>query len=301
MELPLRSALQPAARQRGVRRGPLSPAALVGLAVCAIGLIAALLALGTWQVERRQWKLDLIERVEQRVHASAVAAPGPTQWPLVTPATHEYRRVQVTGTYLHDLAVWVQATTRLGSGYWLLTPLRTADGSTVLVNRGFVPPEARDRPASSGCTSTGESIVTGLLRFSEPGGAFLRHNDPGANRWYSRDVLAIAASLRMTRVAPYFVDADAAGPSLGEAPDAALDTAPDSAPVSAAHRCPVGGLTVIAFPNNHLVYAITWYALALMTAGATGYVGREEWRLRQLGQQRREGDTSRPSSEPDET
>lgn len=240
------------------------------LAVCAGLVFAAFVALGTWQLKRLQWKLDLIARVEQRVHAPAVAAPGRDRWPQVTADSDEYRHVRVTGTFLDALTTRVQASTELGSGFWLLTPLRSADGSVVLVNRGFVPakagdrqdprdetPAARDQHDRAGATASDVSIVTGLVRMSEPGGGFLRHNDPAGNRWYSRDVQAIAAARNLPLVAPYFVDADAA-----------------EGPVDRNH--PIGGLTVIAFHNNHLVYALTWYALALMVAGACFWVAREE-------------------------
>ncbi|AEK62031.1 SURF1 family protein [Collimonas fungivorans] len=237
-----------------------SPAVLLALAICAGLVFATFFALGTWQLKRLQWKLDLIERVEQRVHAPAVAAPGPERWPQINADADEYRRVRLSGTFLYALTARVQASTELGGGFWLLTPLRTADGSVVLVNRGFVPAKA---DVQSGTPEVGPAEVSGLLRMSEPGGGFLRHNDPAADRWYSRDVQAIASARGLSPAAPYFIDADAA--------TASHDTGGNR---------PVGGLTVIAFHNNHLVYALTWYALALMVAGACFWVGREERNLR---------------------
>ncbi|MEI9981993.1 MAG: SURF1 family protein [Aliidongia sp.] len=209
-------------------------AALIGIAI--------LIALGVWQLERRSWKLDLIDRVGQRVHAPPVAAPGPTDWPDIGAARDEYRHVSVSGHFTDAPATLVQAVTELGGGYWVLTPFRTADGFTILVNRGFVPPDRRDVPASD------ETAVTGLLRLTEPKGGFLRANDPGQDRWYSRDVAAIAAARGLNDVAPYFIDEDAGAD-----------------PAS----FPRGGLTVIDFPNNHLVYALTWFVLALMLAVMT--------------------------------
>jgi surfeit locus 1 family protein len=231
------------------------------LAVVAVFLFAGFFALGTWQVQRRAWKLDLIARVDQRVHAPAVAAPGPQAWPHVSADADEYRHVSVAGRYEYDKETLVQASTALGSGYWVMTPLRQPDASVVLVNRGFVPGDQRDRITHPGQTG-GDTTVTGLLRISEPHGGFLRNNDPLANRWYSRDVQAIAAAHGLSHVAPYFVDAAA---------DAS----------AAPGTWPAGGMTVIAFHNSHLVYAITWYTLALMVAGAAFYTLREERRLRQ--------------------
>jgi surfeit locus 1 family protein len=177
-----------------------------------------------------------------------VAAPGPGEWPQVSAARDEYRPVRATGVFLHDRETLVQAVTEQGPGYWVITPLRGPDATVVLVNRGFVPPEHRDAATRAAGNPPGEVAVTGLLRVTEPGGTLLRHNDPAMDRWYSRDVEAIAAARHLGSVAPYFIDAAAA---------------PAGADAGAA---PVGGLTVLAFSNNHLSYALTWFALALLSA-----------------------------------
>jgi surfeit locus 1 family protein len=238
---------------------PSSPARLLLLGVLALLAFAGLVALGTWQVERRAWKLALIERVEARVHAPAVAAPGPEGWATITAASAEYRHVSATGKFLNDRDTLVQAATVKGPGYWVLAPFRTEQGFLVLVNRGFVPADRRDRNSRAAGDISGRTTVTGLLRMTEPKGGFLRSNDPAGGRWYSRDVAAIAAAQGLPDMAPYFIDADAT-PNAG--------------------GLPLGGLTVIAFPNSHLVYAGTWYSLALMVAGAASWLAREEWRAR---------------------
>ena len=218
-------------------------------------MLAGLLGLGTWQMQRRAWKLDLIERVEARLRAAPVEAPGPAEWPRITEAADAYRRVRLTGTFLDDRETLVQAVTAEGAGFWVMTPLRTAQGSIVLVNRGFVPPDLRAPESRPGGRIANETVVTGLLRLPEPGGAFLRSNDPVAGRWYSRDVAAIGRSRGLAPVAPYFIDADARPDGSG---------------------WPLGGLTVVGFNNTHLVYALTWYALAVMLAGGLGYTLRQE-------------------------
>lgn len=242
---------------------PRSAATRMALAAFAVLAFAGFIALGTWQVERRAWKLDLIARVDQRVHAPATDAPARSEWPTVNAAHDEYTHVRLRGTFLHDKEALVQASTKLGPGFWVLTPLRTADGSIVLVNRGFVPPEARQRTARTAPEPQGDTTVTGLLRLTEPHGGFLRKNDPAADRWFSRDVQAIAAARGLADAAPYFVDAEAA-PTQQTATDTPT--------------WPAGGLTVIAFPNSHLVYALTWYGLALMVLGAAWFVWRHDRR-----------------------
>ncbi|KJC60524.1 surfeit locus 1 family protein [Bradyrhizobium sp. LTSPM299] len=209
--------------------------------------VVVLTALGVWQIERRTWKLALIERVEARIHAAPAAIPAPQSWPKITVASDEYRRVTVSGTFLHAAETLVQAVTSDGPGFWVLTPLLTADGTTVLVNRGFVPPDRRDPATRREGDPQGTVSVAGLLRMSEPKGGFLRNNDPAAGRWFSRDVAAIAAVHGLPQTAPFFIDADA---------------------VQSPGGYPVGGLTIVRFPNNHLIYALTWFALAFMLAAA---------------------------------
>lgn len=240
------------------------------LAVVGIALFLGFIALGTWQVQRRAWKLALIERVEQRVHAAPVALPPSPEWPQVSVASHEYLPVTAQGLWLPEKTVLAQALTELGSGFWVMTPLQLADGTQVVVNRGFVPQEQRAQwlatplPASAPTTAT----IQGLLRMSEPDGGFLRTNAPAEQRWYSRDIAAMGRALQLPQVAPFFIDAG-------------LPPPPGSAPAPVADSAwPRTGMTVVRFSNSHLVYALTWYGLALMVAGAGWYVARYERRLR---------------------
>jgi surfeit locus 1 family protein len=239
------------------------------LVLAAGVMFAGFFALGTWQVFRLQWKLALIERVDQRVHAAPVPAPSMAQWPQLNADADDYRRVQLRGVLLDGSTTQVLASLDRGVGYWVVTPLCTPDGGIVMVNRGFTPAGLggwKPQPAPPAATTdacrgaAGPAIsVTGLLRLTEVAGR-LRQNEPARNYWYTRDVQAIAQARGLPAVAPYFVDADAA-------------SAKAAGPVASVQ--PVGGLTVISFVNNHLVYAITWYALALMVAGATVWIIRD--------------------------
>ncbi|MBA4012208.1 MAG: Surfeit locus 1 family protein [Phenylobacterium sp.] len=212
-------------------------------ALLCLLLAAGFMALGVWQLERRVWKLDLIARVESRIHAP----PRPLTDLTVFSDADAYTRVRLTGTFQNDRETLVQALTERGAGWWVVTPLRTP-GGTVLVNRGFVPAQFRDpttRPAP------GRTVeVVGLLRASEPGGGFLRRNDPTSNRWYSRDVAAIARARGLEQAAPFFVDAEAGS------------------------GYPIGGLTVVAFRNAHLAYALTWFGLAALSLAGAAIVWR---------------------------
>lgn len=233
-------------------RHPRSPRRRAVIAGVAILVAAGLVALGLWQLERREEKHALIAAVAERAYNPPVSAPGPESWPAISAEKDSYRRVTVTGHFQHDRETRVQAVTALGGGYWVLTPL-VAPTFTVLVNRGFVPADKRDPATRTEGNGTNATTVTGLLRMSEPGGGFLRSNDAAADRWYSRDVTAIARARALPRAAPYFIDADATANPGG---------------------FPVGGLTVLHFPDNHMVYALTWFALALLVGWGAWYVLR---------------------------
>ncbi len=140
-------------------RAPRSRATLVLVALVALAGIVGFARLGVWQVERLFWKKALIERVEARIHAPPIAAPGPAGWADIAEA--EYTRVSLTGHFLHEREALVQAVTERGAGSWVLTPLVTDSGFTVLVNRGFVPPERRERASRAQALPEGTVTVTG--------------------------------------------------------------------------------------------------------------------------------------------
>ena len=209
-------------------------------------MVIVLCGLGAWQIARLSWKEALIARVNARVHAPTVAAPGPAAWSRISD-DDAYRHVTVRGHFLNGDEAQIYALTELGAGYWIMTPLRTEDGSIVFINRGYVPMEQKAPSVRASGQADAEVRVTGLLRLPEAKGwLFSQPNDPVHDLWYRRDISALARSRHLGAVAPYFIDADAT-PNPG--------------------GWPRGGLTVIKFPNSHLVYALTWFSLAAMLAG----------------------------------
>jgi surfeit locus 1 family protein len=214
-------------------------------------VLLGLVALGSWQVKRLIWKQDLIARVEARVNAAPV--PLPTNWAALNADNSEYLRVTVTGTYQYQHQVLTKALTAMDDGFWVMTPLVTDQGQTVYINRGFIPTDKRAQFLNALPANTGPVSVTGLLRLPEPK-PFLRSNEPEAQRWYSRDIATMGQRAGLHDVAPFFIDAQK-GLS-----DGAL---------------PIAGLTQISFPNNHLIYAITWYGLAVLLVWMLFYVRRK--------------------------
>ncbi len=245
-------------------QAPAAPGRTKFLLWMAFGAVffVGFLWLGNWQVHRYYLKLRISHDMQTRVHAAPVPAPGPAQWPRVAAGHLDYLHVRLAGHYLPGAQTLVRGSSKDGYGYWVMAPFQTDRGFLVLVNRGYIPSGLAGTPAFAQARQPQGAVrVTGLLRASEPGGGFLRRNQPEKGLWYSRDVAAIARArgLPADRVAPYFVDADA-----GTHPG----------------RWPEAGLTKVSIYNHSLGYAITWYLLALGTLLGAGIVIRHEWRGR---------------------
>jgi surfeit locus 1 family protein len=230
-----------------VRRARLRALIVPGL--CALAALVVLASLGVWQLQRLAWKEALIARVTARMQISfAPPAPAESEWPNVNAVDDEYRRVRVTGTFRHDREALVYALLSepkgkfSGPGYWVLTPIETAGGALLFVNRGFVPLERANAATRREGQVAGIVTVTGLLRMAEGRSWFTPADDPARHLWQTRDPAAIAKAYGLSRAAPFFVDADDA-PNPGGLPQ--------------------GGETKLVFPNRHLEYALTWFGLAL--------------------------------------
>ena len=207
--------------------------------VAALLLLAMVFAsLGTWQVRRLAWKEALIAHVEASIHAAPVPAASLPFGPAG--ADLDYTHVWARGHYEPAATALVFALSDNGNGYWVMVPLRLADGRAVWVNRGFVASGTR-REAAAAEVPAGEIRVEGLLRKGEPGATWLRANHPEAERWYYRDPAGLSAARRMV-AAGWYLDAALEAPRAPHSPQA--------------------GLTVVQFANNHLQYALTWFALA---------------------------------------
>jgi len=219
--------------------------------VVALTAFAILVALGTWQLERRAWKTVLIETLTQRLAAAPVALPARAQWTALAPARDEFRRVAFRAEFLpgQEALVYTAGSALrrdiAGPGYWVFAPARLPDGGLVVVNRGFVPPD-RQHPhtRAAGELATALEIV-GALRWPEPRGWFLPRDDPRRNVWFVRDHLALAAAQGWNGVAPFFVDQEAPLPPGG---------------------LPRAGALTVQLRNDHLQYALTWYGLAAALA-----------------------------------
>lgn len=211
---------------------------------------AMLMALGTWQMQRKAWKEHLLAQIAERTRAAPVLLSnvlGLLTASMPEPYDPEYTRVSVTGRFAHEKEqyLWYPDKER-GAGYHVYTPLRVAPERIVWINRGFVPEALKDAGQRVAGQVAGDVTVTGLYRRApNEAGAFVPDNDTGKRLYYWRslkDMQTAAFGSDGVAAMPLFIDADAAPANPG--------------------GWPKGGVTLVDLPNRHLEYAITWYGLA---------------------------------------
>lgn len=217
--------------------------------------IAILCALGTWQVKRLHWKEGLIAKVEQRTALAPMELDDflsrqmlEDNWP--------YSPVMTSGVYDHSKEVYFFATSIRGrSGWNVHTPMLLDNGKYLIVNRGFIPYDMRDPEKRLEGQVTGKQELSGLVRVpeTERPNTWFPENIPEKRELYWRDhdlMSELMGKSEGREFLPFFVDAN-------------------DAPVEGGW--PKGGTTIIAFSNNHLQYAVTWYGLALALFGVGSY------------------------------
>ncbi len=201
--------------------------------ILALIVLAILLVLGTWQVERLRWKQGLLAQIARAEAAAAVPIPAQPS---------PYTKVQVTGRLRDDLSASYGAEVRdtpsgTQLGVQLIEPLEREDGDTILVDRGWVP-QKRTRPIAR---AEGDVTLEGYVRPSDRPGLFSANDNPATRQFFTLDAPAIGKALGLQQVAPYFLVV------MGPSP-------PERYPDPARH--------LPRPPNNHLSYAITWFGLA---------------------------------------
>ncbi len=241
-------------------RGAIEPAVLT-----LVG-IAILIGLGVWQLDRKTWKENLIATVTARITRAPQDLPPRASWPRLVQAGSEYTHVTFPAEFLQGQEALVYTAGSpfrpdvKGPGYWVFAPAQLAGGSIVLVNRGFVPADAKDPATRAAGAPHGTIELVGVMRWPETAGLFTPAADPKGNVWYLRDPNGMAAAKKWASAAPFYIDLEAPVPPGG---------------------LPKPGKLDVNLTDNHLQYAITWFGLALALAGV--YVVWLAGRLRRRG------------------
>lgn len=224
------------------------PFILTALMLVALGV---LISLGNWQRDRLAWKEGLLDKIETRLDAEPIAL-AELEAQHAAGEDIAYIPVTFSGTFLHDKEQHYFATYSGASGYFVYTPLKLTSREDVLfVNRGFVPFDKKDAKTRLDGLLKGEQVLQGVARIapSEKPSSVVPNNDLEKNIYYWKDLsnMTAQADLKMSgNVIPFFVDLDDS-PNLG--------------------NFPIGGVTRVDLPNNHLQYMVTWYGIALTLLG----------------------------------
>jgi surfeit locus 1 family protein len=209
------------------------------LTVAAVIMFAILLGLGIWQIQRLQWKLNLIATVNHNLTAPPISLADALK---LGDGGAAYHRVALTGRFDNSGEAYVFATGPDGQPvYHVLAPFILANGKALMVDRGYVPMALKSPKARKAGESAGTRRIVGVWRIPDAASFFTPQPDLRGRIWFDRDVAAIAKTDHVRLLAPVIIEADATANPGG---------------------WPKGGQTVVDFPNNHLQYAITWFALA---------------------------------------
>lgn len=219
--------------------------------------LAVLIGLGQWQLERREWKLGLMERIDARANGEPITLARAKQLWAETGEV-EYYRLKLAGRFLHQYERHLYGLVGGEAGWRVLTPLEMVDGDVIFVDRGFVPEPFRAPATRPQGQIGGEVSMTALARASESGSLFTPDNQPAANRWFLRDVGALNASLPdqlAARSMPFMAEAEFMAIPGG---------------------WPRAGVTRLVLPNRHLEYALTWFGLAGTLVCVFGFFARQK-------------------------
>ena len=229
-----------------------------GFTIAVAVVFAILCGLGFWQLERLNWKLALIAQVESNMAAAPLSLDEALKLP---PEQAQYHRVTLRGTFDHAHEAYAFATTGGAAVYHVLTPFRTHDGRVLMVDRGAVPKDKLDPQSRAAANVDGPVQVTGVWRTPDPASGFSPPPDMGKRIWYVRDVTAMADAAGLKLAAPVVIEADATANPGG---------------------WPKGGATVVSFRNQHLGYAVTWFALAagLLCVWLASHISKGRIRLK---------------------
>jgi surfeit locus 1 family protein len=215
--------------------------------VFSLAILAVSLGLGIWQMERREWKRGILDRIAVNQAAAPISLDELLKG---DPLRHEYGRVTVAGTFVHDKEFYLAARSLKNKvGLQVVTPLRTDDGRIVLLDRGWIPQESKDPARRAAGQVQGRVELTGIVRRNQERRQFAPENVPDRNVWFHVDVplmRSMAGGKPDPKLDAFFLEADAAANPGG---------------------VPVGGQTKTDIPNDHLQYAITWFLIALSMAG----------------------------------
>ena len=225
------------------------------MATIAVMAIATLFVnLGLWQLDRHRERV-LENQIKQQRLASDVTALSILLDAVGDDlASLEYRRTKASGVFDSDREVLLRGQVESGSpGFDVITPLLLDDGTTLLVDRGWVPLAFDTPPVLEGAPPVGRVEVEGILRLTQQQPAIGPTEPPGG----------------LTQIAR--VDLDRLSQQFTPLVPVWLEITEDDPPAGPLRRGPAPDVTD---DGPHLEYAVQWFAFALVGIVGFGLVIR---------------------------
>jgi cytochrome oxidase assembly protein ShyY1 len=231
----------------------------LGFGLFTLAMVGVLIGLGVWQLQRRVEKHALIAALTERLAAQPALLPPSSEWSKLTAPGDEFRRVRFRAAYRAGPDAMVYSSGSAvrddvsGPGTWAFIPARLQGGEIIVINAGFVQNTMQDRAQQDRAVMplvTGEAAdLTGYIRFPERAGLLTPSANVEQRLWFARDHLAMARTLGWANggktIAPFYIDLEQPVPPNG---------------------IPKPGPLQVHLKDDHLQYAITWFALASAVA-----------------------------------
>ena len=206
--------------------------------------VVVMVGFGTWQLQRLEWKEDLLIQIEKGLKAKPISLPKK----LTDIESVEYKRYNVSGIFQHQNEMHLFSTSKTGEpGYHIYTPLIRLNATPIIVNRGWVPEQFKINTTRSKGLIEGIITINGISRVSRQKTKFVPENNIDENRWYYASIEEMAGAASLDNVAPIYLDAEASSAHEGVWPRA--------------------GVTRVNLSNRHLEYVFTWYSFAAILLG----------------------------------
>lgn len=217
--------------------------------VAALAGVALTARLGVWQLDRAEQKTTIQAALDERI-AMPLLDPAELAQDEAAAASQHHRRIQLTGLWQTDATVYLDNRQMNGRpGFFVVTPLLLADGTAVLIQRGWQPRSMADRTAVVPPPTPAESVVVAGRIASPPARLYeFSGEDTGLIR-QNLDIESFGREWRL-KLRPLSV--------LQEA-DATAAAAPDG--LLRAWWRPATGV------HKHYGYAFQWFALSALILG----------------------------------
>lgn len=205
-----------------------------------------LVSLGLWQLDRADQKAALIAEMEARIFE----APQPLPEALA-PESDRYLPVIFEGRFLPEHVFVLSARRDAGPGFHLLQAFEGVDGRRIIVERGFLPEDAR---TALDLVSTPDAMLSGNLHWPRDTNRHTPDYDAERNLAFGRDVAELATLLDTEEILLVLRGSDPAHPVIRPVP-----------------------VYNVSIPDPHFGYAVQWFLMAISWAGMTVFF---LWRIR---------------------